>query len=138
MTVHLFLIQKFTIIPAFVKNTTCGGASRAILRANLRTHPRSSTVVHSLGFALIYPQPCTTIHPPIANKPFYSLTNQHTLAVYFCTVIFSAASPVIRVSQNLGYYQKFTIIKNNLCFIKSQAVEKLCLWYYIKKTFISM
>ena len=48
----------------------CGGASRAILRANLRTHPRSSTVVHSLGFALIYPQPCSTIHPPVATNHF--------------------------------------------------------------------
>ena len=54
-----------------MNNTTYGGASRAILRANQRTYPRSSTVVHSLGFALIYPQPCSTIHPPVANKPFY-------------------------------------------------------------------
>ncbi|MBQ9087175.1 MAG: hypothetical protein IJY46_00180 [Lentisphaeria bacterium] len=56
-----------------MKNTTCGGASRAILRANLRTHPRSSTVVHSLGFALIYPQPCTTMHPPVEFILFFEL-----------------------------------------------------------------
>ena len=49
----------------FLQKTTCGGASRAILRANRRTSSQSWTVVHSFVAALIYPQPCSTIHPPV-------------------------------------------------------------------------
>ena len=49
---------------------TCGGASWAILRANRRIQLQSRTVVHSFSFTLIYPQPCSTIHPPVAIDHF--------------------------------------------------------------------
>ena len=54
----------------FLQKTTCGGASRAILRANRRTPTQSWTVVHSFVVALIYPQPCRTMHPPVATNRF--------------------------------------------------------------------
>ena len=60
--------KNFTAVPS---EMTCGGASRAILGANLRTQLQSRTEVHSFSFALIYPQPCATIHPPVEYKRFW-------------------------------------------------------------------
>ena len=66
----MFLQALFCIFQVkkrrFAMKTTSGGASRAILGANLRTPTQSWTVVHSFVIALIYPQPCSTIHPPVA------------------------------------------------------------------------
>ncbi|MBQ9088523.1 MAG: hypothetical protein IJY46_07060 [Lentisphaeria bacterium] len=61
------------------EKTDCGGASRAILRANRRIQLRSITVVNSLCFTLIYPQPCRTMHPPTATDHFERISTGDTV-----------------------------------------------------------
>ena len=63
---QVFFYKKVCSCP--IKNQTCGGVSRAILAASLRTPAKSSTVVHSFAVALTYHQSCLTIHPPVAFK----------------------------------------------------------------------
>ena len=38
------------------------------LLPNRRTQARSSMVIHSLAFALIWRRPCLTLHPPVSIK----------------------------------------------------------------------
>ena len=102
----------FIAVLFFMKNITCGGASRAILRANLRIQLQSRTEVHSFSFALIYPQPCRTIHPPVASKPFWTQLHwwRGACACAFCSrktksdkILFSSAEKIWKTSVSWFY-----------------------------------
>ena len=125
---------------------TCGGASRAILGANLRTQLQSRTEVHSFSFALIYPQPCATIHPPVATNHFersvtggaahgaraFLLAQNKIWQNHFFKILFSSAEKIEKQAFFWFYGISVDFFVKSCFFLYKQLVISPVAWYIIR------